>query len=174
MHLEKNKCIDSNFFRRTSVLTIPSIVETSCGRAAHPLDAQLKKDIEASDLQLQQKNNEILTLQETVNMLRKDKATCEQVKVQQAEQNNVEIAECRRNLESKIAEITTLQSARASTELMNETFVFMRSQMEMKDRSILESSVKLSQMTEQIAQKNIAINYLQQKNAMLEQCQENS
>lgn len=202
VYLEKNKCIDLHFGNRLLVLNISKIVEEQCCRPVSTSSEHLIEDIEAKEKQLAIKNaeilileqaaalksseiatlkntlaatrNEILALKKSMDALRSEKAASENAKDLNLQQKDNEISELKKTLTSNLQEIATLKTLQSHNHFLNATFAMLSSQIEQKDRSIVESSVKLSVLSEKISQKDNAINYLQQKVAMLKPCQENS
>lgn len=126
------------------------------------------KDIEAKKLQLEQKNNEIVALKKTLD----EKVISEKANVLQSHQKDNEILELKRKEALHLQEIATLKTLQIQNNLLTETFTFLSSQIEQKDRLLVESSAKLHLLTKKIEQKDNAINYLQQKTATMKACQE--
>lgn len=117
--------------------------------------------------------SEILSLKRTLEELQRDKTTSDQRNDLQLLQKDTEIKELDRNLTSTLQELAILRILHNQHNLLNETFAELRDQMRIKDRTILESSVKLSVLTQKLAQKEIDFNSLKKKNEMLLAEQEN-
>lgn len=141
---------------RTLVLTIPKVVEGKCCRP-EASSRHLIEDIEAKQLQLENKNAEILTLTNALNASKKEFESLLLHKTN-------EISNLNDTVDALRQENLMIRTLHNRDHMLNETFAELRDQIRIKDRTIMESSVKLSLLTQKLAQKEIEVKILKENN----------
>lgn len=143
VQLDKNKCIDSTFYRKTQLLSIPGIVGLKCSQRLSPFEQAQVNDIVAKTLQLDQKNKETLALSATLKELRDSIVKSDQAKKLQLQQKDNEI----------LALSGTLNKLRDSTVTSDQA---KKLQLEQKDNEILDLKATAEKLRDSIVKSDQA------------------